>query len=143
MPSGFLHGSWHAFQKPFYPKHKISSEGFEYQLPLPSDRKQRVQQEYAVKLKACRTLISDQVCGKAGTGTTDMIADCRKAGLPEPDFEQRGPYFVVTVWRDWLTDEVMKRIGLRQKFFCIVLLITGLNKLRVLWVDIVGLKNED
>jgi len=42
---------------------------------------------------------------KAGTGTTDMIADCRNAGLPEPDFEQRGPYFVVTVWRDWLTDE--------------------------------------
>jgi len=31
---------------------------------------------------------------KAGTGTTDMIADCRKAGLPEPDFEQRGPNFV-------------------------------------------------
>jgi ATP-dependent DNA helicase RecG len=52
---------------------------------------------------------------KAGTGTTDMIADCRKAGLPEPDFEQRGPYFVVTVWRDWLTDEVMKRIGLGER----------------------------
>jgi len=34
---------------------------------------------------------------KAGTGTTDMIADCRKAGLPEPDFEQRGPHFVVTL----------------------------------------------
>ena len=54
---------------------------------------------------------------KAGTGTTDMIADCRKAGLPEPDFEQRGPYFVVTVWRDWLTDEVLADLNLidRQK----------------------------
>ena len=54
---------------------------------------------------------------KAGTGTTDMIADCRKAGLPEPDFEQRGPYFVVTVWRDWLTDEVLADLKLtdRQK----------------------------
>ncbi len=54
---------------------------------------------------------------KAGTGTTDMIADCRKAGLPEPDFEQRGPYFVVTVWRDWLTDEVLADFNLidRQK----------------------------
>ena len=52
---------------------------------------------------------------KAGTGTTDMIADCRKAGLPEPDFEQRGPYFVVTVWRDWLTDEVIKRLGLGER----------------------------
>jgi len=54
---------------------------------------------------------------KAGTGTTDMIADCRKAGLPEPDFEQRGPYFVVTVWRDWLTEDVMTDLKLtdRQK----------------------------
>jgi len=52
---------------------------------------------------------------KAGTGTTDMIDDCRKAGLPEPDFEQRGPHFVVTLWRDWLTDEVIKRLGLGER----------------------------
>ncbi len=52
---------------------------------------------------------------KAGTGTTDMIADCRKAGLPEPDFEQRGPYFVVTLWRDWLTDKVMASLGLSHR----------------------------
>ena len=52
---------------------------------------------------------------KAGTGTTDMIADCRKAGLPGPDFEQRGPYFVVTVWRDWLTDVVMAKLNLNDR----------------------------
>ena len=52
---------------------------------------------------------------KAGTGTTDMIADCRMAGLPEPDFEQRGPYFVVTVWRDWLTEDVMSSLGLNDR----------------------------
>jgi len=52
---------------------------------------------------------------KAGTGTTDMIADCRKAGLPEPDFEQRGPHFVVTLWRDWLTDEVMAGFNLNER----------------------------
>ncbi len=52
---------------------------------------------------------------KAGTGTTDMIADCLKAGLPGPDFEQRGPYFVVTVWRDWLTDEVLARFQLNER----------------------------
>ena len=44
-----------------------------------------------------------------------MIADCRKAGLPEPDFEQRGPYFVVTVWRDWLTEEVIAALGLNDR----------------------------
>jgi len=52
---------------------------------------------------------------KAGTGTTDMIADCREAGLPEPDFEQRGPYFVVTIWRDWLTNEAMTRSGFEER----------------------------
>ena len=52
---------------------------------------------------------------KAGTGTTDMIAECREAGLPEPDFEQRGPYFVVTVWRDWLTEEVMASLNLNER----------------------------
>ncbi len=49
---------------------------------------------------------------KAGTGTTDMIDDCRKAGLPEPDFEQRGPYFVTTIWRVWLTEAVMDELDL-------------------------------
>lgn len=52
---------------------------------------------------------------KAGTGTTDMIADCKAAGLPEPDFEQRGPHFVVTLWRDWLTNAVMIELGLSDR----------------------------
>ena len=52
---------------------------------------------------------------KAGTGTTDMIADCLKSGLPEPDFEQRGPHFVVTLWRDWLTDEVVAELELNER----------------------------
>jgi predicted HTH transcriptional regulator len=52
---------------------------------------------------------------KAGTGTTDMIDDCLKAGLPEPDFEQRGPHFVVTLWRDWLTDAVMAKFDLNDR----------------------------
>ncbi len=52
---------------------------------------------------------------KAGTGTTDMIADCRRAGLPEPDFEQRGPHFVVTIWRDWLTTSVLAGCNLNDR----------------------------
>ena len=57
---------------------------------------------------------------KAGTGTTDMIADCRKAGIPEPDFEQRGPHFVVTLWRDWLTHEVLTEFNLNDRQLQIV-----------------------
>jgi ATP-dependent DNA helicase RecG len=44
-----------------------------------------------------------------------MIADCREAGLPEPDFEQRGPHFVVTLWRDWLTEEVLAGFHLNER----------------------------
>jgi predicted HTH transcriptional regulator len=52
---------------------------------------------------------------KAGTGTTDMIADCLKAGLPEPDFRQCGPHFVTTLWRDWLTETVIVNMGLNER----------------------------
>ena len=46
---------------------------------------------------------------------TAMIADCREAGLPEPDFRQCGPHFVTTLWRDWLTTEVMDKMGLNDR----------------------------
>ena len=52
---------------------------------------------------------------KAGTGTTDMIADCIEAGLPEPDFKQHGPHFVTTIWRNWLTDKVLGDLGLNER----------------------------
>lgn len=52
---------------------------------------------------------------KAGTGTLDMIARCREAGLPEPSFEQRGGQFVTTLWRDWLTDAVMEQLVLNDR----------------------------
>jgi ATP-dependent DNA helicase RecG len=52
---------------------------------------------------------------KPGTGTLDMIARCREANLPEPDFEQRGGQWVVTIWRDWLTDEVLSGLGLNKR----------------------------
>jgi len=54
---------------------------------------------------------------KAGSGTQLMIELCREVGLPEPDFEQRSDSFVVTLWRDWLTETVidMLRLNDRQK----------------------------
>ncbi len=56
-----------------------------------------------------------QYAEKAGTGTTDMIADCLNAGLPEPSFRQCGPHFVVTLWRDCLTMEVLNKMGFNQR----------------------------
>jgi len=52
---------------------------------------------------------------KRRTGTTDMISDCRDAGLPEPEFRQSGPHFVTTIWRDWLTDDVLVGLGLNER----------------------------
>ena len=66
------------------------------------------------------TLIADPLflahyIEKAGTGTLDMIRKCRETGLPEPEFEQHGNQFVVTLWRDWLTDEVIGALELNER----------------------------
>ena len=52
---------------------------------------------------------------KAGSGTQTMIELCREAGLPEPDFEQRSGSFVTTLWRDWLTGEVLAGYNLNDR----------------------------
>src|SRR2546425_1390782 len=52
---------------------------------------------------------------RAGTGTLDMIALCREAGLPEPEFRQDGGQFVQTIWRDWLTAEVLSSLALNER----------------------------
>jgi len=50
-----------------------------------------------------------------GTGTLDVIRHCRESDLPLPQFEQRGNQFVVTLWRDWLTADVLARMGLNDR----------------------------
>jgi ATP-dependent DNA helicase RecG len=35
--------------------------------------------------------------------------------LPEPDFEQRQGFFVLTLWRDWLTTTVIAQLGLNAR----------------------------
>ena len=52
---------------------------------------------------------------RVGSGTQTMIELCREAGLPEPQFEQCSGFFVVTLWRDWLTDEVIGKLGLNDR----------------------------
>ncbi len=52
---------------------------------------------------------------RVGSGTQTMIELCREAGLPEPQFEQRGGSFVITLWRDWLTAEVLAGYDLNER----------------------------
>jgi ATP-dependent DNA helicase RecG len=52
---------------------------------------------------------------RVGSGTQTMIDLCAAAGLPEPQFEQRSGFFVVTLWRDWLTDSIMAELGLNDR----------------------------
>lgn len=52
---------------------------------------------------------------KAGSGTQRIIELCTGACLPEPQFEQRSGSFIVTLWRDWLTDEVLSRFNLNDR----------------------------
>jgi ATP-dependent DNA helicase RecG len=44
-----------------------------------------------------------------------MIERCGEAGLPSPDFEERASQFVATLWRDWLTDEVIDALKLNDR----------------------------
>jgi len=52
---------------------------------------------------------------KAGSGTQRMIELCGESGLPAPEFALRSGSFVLTLWRDWLTDEVLAELLLNQR----------------------------
>ena len=47
----------------------------------------------------CEPAFLARYAEKAGSGILDMIALCREAGLPEPEFRQDGGQFVQTIWR--------------------------------------------
>ena len=63
----------------------------------------------------CDPMFLARYVEKAGSGTLDMIALCREAGLPEPEFCQDGGQFVQVIWRDWLSGAVMDELGLNER----------------------------
>lgn len=52
---------------------------------------------------------------RAGSGTQAMFDFCREEGLPEPQFEQRGGSFVTTLWRDWMTQDMLAGYNLNER----------------------------
>ena len=65
--------------------------------------------------RICEALFLARYIEKFGTGTVMMIRECSESGLPEPEFEQRGGEFVVTLWRDRLTEAVIAKLGLNER----------------------------
>ena len=65
--------------------------------------------------RLCEALFLADYIDKAGTGVLDVLAKCREAGLPEPDFVQEGDQFTVTLWRDALTPARLDQLGLNER----------------------------
>ncbi len=52
---------------------------------------------------------------RVGSGTQAMIRLCLEAGLSEPSYEVRQGFFVLTLWRDWLTTSVVSELDLNDR----------------------------
>ena len=75
--------------------------------------------------RICEALFLARYIEKYGTGTLMMIRESLAHALPEPDFAQRGGEFTSTVWRDWLTGEVVESLMLNDRQ------ISGLKTIKV------------
>jgi predicted HTH transcriptional regulator len=52
---------------------------------------------------------------RAGSGTLEMIKQCRNRGLPEPDFMQKMGHFITTIWKDIFTEKYLLELGLNER----------------------------
>lgn len=52
---------------------------------------------------------------KAGSGTLEMIKQCKKSGLPEPEFINAHGEFRTIIARDMLTESTLNRLGLNER----------------------------
>lgn len=83
--------------------------------PLTPERLRKPHGSVPRNARICEALFLARYIEKYGTGTLMMIRESVEHSLPEPDFEQRGAEFTVTVWRDWLTEQVIAELGLNER----------------------------
>jgi len=85
--------------------------------PLTPERLRHPHSSIARNHRICEALFLTRYIEKFGTDILMMIRESIAHGLPEPQFEQRASEFVTTVWRDWLTAEVLaaSRLNDRQR----------------------------
>lgn len=65
--------------------------------------------------RICEALFLARYIEKYGTGTLMMIRESLDHDLPEPDFVMRGGEFTTTIWRDWLTPEMLAGYNLNER----------------------------
>lgn len=82
-----------------------------------------------------RNLIIADVCFKGGLidawgrGTIKIIETCLEAGLPEPELIERDGGFLVTLYKDNLTEEQLDKLGLNQRQIKAVLYVKEKGKI--------------
>ncbi len=52
---------------------------------------------------------------KAGSGTLEMITQCRNKGLPDPEFVEKRGEFRTIIPRDIYTESMLERLGLNER----------------------------
>ncbi len=68
-----------------------------------------------------RNLLIADVCFKGGLidswgrGTLRIIETCKEAGLPEPELIERDGGFLVTLFKNHLTEEQLRKMGLNER----------------------------
>jgi predicted HTH transcriptional regulator len=67
---------------------------------------------------------------KAGSGTLEMIKQCKKSGLPEPEFKQLRSEFRSIISRDIYTENVLKKLGLGDRQITAVMYVKQKSKIR-------------
>lgn len=50
-----------------------------------------------------------------GHGTVKMVDECKKAGLPEPNFEEESGGMLVPFRKDVLTEEYLQKLNLNER----------------------------
>ncbi|TVQ17601.1 MAG: hypothetical protein EA361_02270 [Bacteroidetes bacterium] len=72
-------------------------------------------------MAGCHHLVIADVCFKGGLidawgrGTIRIFDTCKEADLPEPDFSERDGGFLVTLFKNLLTEEYFAKIGLNKR----------------------------
>ncbi len=52
---------------------------------------------------------------RAGSGTLEMLKQCRKSNLPEPEFMQKMGHFIAVIRKDIFTEKYLSELGLNER----------------------------